>query len=264
MVESSNKTIIVTGASQGLGKSIVEKILNGYNKTNVVLVARNQALLTGFFNGLEESKKSRVLIINGDVTEATTVEETISKTIERFGRIDGMVFNAGVIEPVGHLDEPDYDIQGMKKLFDVNFFSIVLFINRVLTRIGKEEQINIVFVSSGASTRGIDGWLAYGSSKAAVNLLCKQLHDEMYPRVRCVSVAPGVVNTEMQRTIREKFGTVMKAQSHERFLQLHKDGELLDANLVGDVYGRLVVSDDIPASVLGEYIRWNDGRLSTL
>ncbi|KAG0675972.1 hypothetical protein C6P40_002458 [Pichia californica] len=260
--EEHSKTIIVTGASQGLGHCIVRNILNDYSNANVVLIARNHALLTGFYNGLSENDKLRVLIIKGDVTNKDLIISAINQTILKFGKIDGIIFNAGMIEPVGHLNEIDYSIEKMKNLFDLNYFSIVMFINELLIRIDKNQSINFIFVSSGASKRGIDGWLAYGSSKAALNQLCKQIHDEMYPRIKCVSIAPGVVNTDMQREIRENLIGKMESKSHDNFINLYKNGELLDGMVVGKVYSRLIVEGIEPASdICGEYIRWNDSRL---
>lgn len=261
MSKTSGKTIIVTGASRGLGNYIVKNILADYPDANVVMIARNNHQLLDFHNTLSLQDQSRVMVVSANVTNREAMISAIEETLKRFGKIDGIVFNAGMIEPVGHLDEANYDLDGMKKLFDVNFFSIVMFANETLTRI-RGKPINIVFVSSGASTRGIDGWLAYGSSKAAVNSLCKQLHDEMYPTVKCISVAPGVVDTDMQKEIREKFQTQMTAESYKRFVDLHSKGELLDGMVVGKVYGRLVVEGIEPADeVCGEYVRWNDRRL---
>lgn len=265
MPDQYNKTIIVTGASQGLGNCIVKNILADYDSANVVLIARNHVLLTEFYNGLNKNDKQRVLIIKGDVTDKEAMVIAIEQTLTTFGKIDGIVFNAGAIEPVGHLYDEDYDIQGMKKLFDVNYFSIVMFINQVLIRIKKNDEIppiNLIFVSSGASTRGIDGWLAYGSSKAAINLLCKQLHDEMYPKVKCVSIAPGTVDTKMQEKIRENFKDKMEEKSYNRFIKLYQEGELLDGMVVGKVYSRLVVEGIEPSNeISGKYIRWNDERI---
>lgn len=257
-INTMTRTIIITGGSQGLGKCIALNLLQNYSKANVVVVARNQNLLQEFYEELDQDKKSRFLSIVGDVTEESTVDSTLEQTLNKFGSIDGVIFNAGVIEPVGHLDTTDYDIEGMKRLFDINYFSIVLFLNKLLCRVSNE--LNLVFVSSGASTRGIDGWLAYGSSKAAVNQLCKQLHDEMFPRIKCVSIAPGVVNTQMQKVIREELGSSMTAEAHEKFINLHQNGNLLDGMVVGKVYAREVM-EGIESTVLGEYIRWNDRRL---
>ena len=259
------KTIIVTGASRGLGKCIVQNILDDYARAQVVLIARNGDQLQAFYDGLSTEDRQRVLIAPADVTDRGAVVAVLEQTLARFGQIDGVVCNAGVLEPVGHLDEADYDMAGMRRLFEVNFFSVVQLVNETLTRTGRG-TVNLVFVSSGASTRGIDGWLAYGASKAALNALCKQLHDEMYPRVRSMSVAPGVVDTDMQRAIREQLRPQMSAESHRRFVELHSGGELLDGMVVGKVYARLAV-DGPPATaagqaVCGEYVRWNDPRLS--
>lgn len=257
MGQLENKTIIVTGASQGLGKAITDNILFNYLNSEVVLVARNKQLLLDYVANLPEHLKDRVLTVAGDVTNEETIEMMVSDTLQKFGKIDGVVFNAGIIAPVGHLSDPEkYDIGGMKRLFDVNYFSIVVAINRILMHNEKDHPIKFIFVSSGASTRGIDGWLAYGSSKAAVNQLCKQLHDEMYPQVKCISVAPGVVRTSMQTTIRETLKDKMTPESHQRFVQLNERDKLLDPMVVGRVYARLAL-EDIPARVCGEYVRWD-------
>lgn len=266
MVEVNNKVVIVTGATQGLGKCIAENLLKGYVNTKVVVIGRNEELMRIFENELIDSERKRVLFIKGDVRDKSTISKTINKTIEKFGTIDSVVFNAGVIEPVGHLDEPNYDILKMKELFDVNFFSIVSFINELLVKVKdlkkENEPTKLIFVSSGASTRGIDGWLAYGSSKAAVNQLCKQIHDEMYPKVKCLSIAPGVVNTNMQKTIRDKIGNLMNSSSHSKFIELYEKGELLDGQLVGKVYAEAAVHECSDEAVYGEYLRWNDPRLA--
>lgn len=252
------KTVIVTGASQGLGKCIALNILENYTDSNVVIIGRNKTLLQELENTLGESYKDRFLIIVGDVTDSKTVADTISETLLKFGSIDGIVFNAGIIEPIGHLNDGDYDVGKMKELFDVNFFSIVEFLNQVLPDIERRRcKINLIFVSSGASKRGINGWLAYGSSKAAVNLLCKQIHDEMKEWVSCVSVAPGVVDTDMQRRIRDEFKDKMSEDGHDRFVQLFAKGELVDPMVVGKTYCRLAV-EGVPSAVQGEYVRWND------
>lgn len=256
--DNMSRTIIVTGSSQGLGKCIALNLLNRYENANVVIVARNQKLLQQFHDELEAKKQDRCLIVSGDITEQATVDKVITETLKRFGSIDGVVFNAGMIEPVGHLYEENYDMEGMKRLFDVNFFSIVMFLNKLVCEV--KNELNLIFVSSGASTRGIDSWLAYGSSKAALNQLCKQIHDEMYPRVKCVSIAPGVVDTDMQKVIREKLSDKMIPEAHQKFIDLHQNGNLLDGMVVGQTYARQVMEGIEPA-VLGEYIRWNDERL---
>lgn len=258
MNNHNGKTIVVTGASQGLGKCIALNILRNYSDSNVVIIGRNKELLKELKHQLDESYSGRYLIITGDVTDSKTIKDTIAQSFSKFGSIDGIVFNAGIIEPIGHLNEGNYDISKMKQLFDVNFFSIVEFLNLLLPEIEERKcQINVIFVSSGASKRGINGWLGYGTSKAAVNLLCKQIHDEMKEWVNCVSVAPGVVNTDMQRQIRDEFKDQMTQESHDRFMNLFTNNQLLDPMIVGKVYSKLAV-EGVPEDIRGEYVRWNE------
>lgn len=230
--------------------------LTKYPQVSVTAVGRTQSDLAE----LQTSFGDRVLTVCGDITEKSVLQTVIDQSLKQWGSIDGIVFNAGVLAPVNHLYDQHYDIEEAKRLFDVNYFSIVQFTNMVFTRLGinpscDEDKMNVVMVSSGASTRALDSWLAYGSSKAAVNMICAHMHQELYPVVHSVSVAPGVVDTQMQQQIRANRNMI--PESLKRFVDLHKDGKLLDPMDVAKVYCKLVI-EGIPKEVDGKYVRWDD------
>lgn len=87
------------------------------------------------------------------------------------------MLNAGILEPLSHIsdtgssDQPA--LQEWKELFDVNFFSVVQTLQFALPYLRKESKGRVVFVSSGAATKGYVGWGAYSASKAALNSLCQ-------------------------------------------------------------------------------------------
>ncbi|GMM27609.1 sepiapterin reductase family protein [Martiniozyma asiatica (nom. inval.)] len=264
MVPEKCKNIIVTGASRGLGRAIVHLLISTNENVNVTAIARDEAALKDLLNSLTEEQRNRILIEVGDVTDSSTIEKSINNTINKWGSVNGVIFNAGVLAPVGHLYDSDYKVDDMKSLFDVNFFSIVKFTNLLLNTLKLTPGLNdpskcldIVVVSSGASVKAYDGWLAYGASKASVNSFCMHLHEELFPLVRAVAVAPGVVDTDMQSDIRNKFGSNMKSDAIERFTKLHTDNLLLDPFVVGKVYADLVVKG-IPETISGSYVRWNE------
>lgn len=99
----------------------------------------------------------------------------------------------------------------------------------------------ILFTSSGASISGYHGWGAYGASKAALNHLALTLSVEE-PDVTSISVRPGVVDTEMQRDVREKHFETMQETDVAKFHTLHKDGKLLRPDQPGNVMAKLVLN----------------------
>ncbi|VEU21811.1 DEKNAAC102673 [Brettanomyces naardenensis] len=259
---------IVTGSSRGLGQSIAKLIITNSPSSKVVLAARSKQQLETFPNLFPEESRNdvlkRSLIVPGDLNDKDSIEKLIEKTVSKFGRIDSIVFNAGVLEPVDHII--DVDVDQMKKLFDINFFSVIKLLQLAIPHLRESAKergtpSSCIFVSSGASIRTIDGWLGYGASKSALNHLAMDLSIEEAPLIRSISVAPGVVDTEMQRTIREEAGKKMKPDQLKRFTDLYEKGELLPADVPGEVYARLALGG-ISEGLNGRYMRYNSDELS--
>ncbi|KAH3665587.1 hypothetical protein OGAPHI_003774 [Ogataea philodendri] len=244
---------IVTGASRGLGLAICQLILKKDSEAKVVAVARSGDQLSD----LAAKFAPRVLSIAGDVTDSSVVKQTVEKTIAKFGRIDSVVLNAGLLDPVGHIAELNVD--HVRRLYEVNLFSVIDLVAQTLPYV-RETGGNFLFVSSGASIKPVDGWSAYGSSKAALNLFCASVSEEE-PKVRTISLAPGTVDTAMQQDIREKFKSGMKPEAHKRFTDLHKRQELLPPDVPGTLYANLALQG-IPQELSGKYFRYNDDKLT--
>ena len=110
----------------------------------------------------------------------------------------------------------------------------------------------IIFTSSGAAVNAYTGWGAYGASKAALNHLALTLGAEE-PGVTSISIRPGVVDTDMQRDIREVHGPSMKEQDVARFHNLHQEGGLLKPEQPGHVIAKLAL--DAPKELSGRFLR---------
>lgn len=110
----------------------------------------------------------------------------------------------------------------------------------------------IIFTSSGAAMNAYTGWGAYGASKAALNHLALTLGAEE-PGVTTISIRPGVVDTDMQRDIREVHGPSMKEQDVARFNRLHQEGGLLKPEQPGHVIAKLAL--DAPKELTGRFLR---------
>lgn len=121
-----------------------------------------------------------------------------------------------------------------------------------------------VFVSSGAAASGRASWGAYNASKAAMGGVARTLATEE-PNVASWAVQPGVVDTDMQRDIREKGKAHMGEEEHSKFTQLHSTGKLLPAEQPGHVLAALAVmgTRSKPANwgSQGAFVKWDAEEL---
>jgi NAD(P)-dependent dehydrogenase (short-subunit alcohol dehydrogenase family) len=135
----------------------------------------------------------------------------------------------------------DASASAWRASFDTNVFSCVAFIQAALPAL-RESRGRIVVVSSGAAVNAYTGWGAYGAAKAALNhLVCTMEKEEGAKGIVAVAVRPGVVDTEMQRGIREVYGDGMEERDVARFRDLKEQGGLLRPEQPGNVLGRLAV-----------------------
>lgn len=116
----------------------------------------------------------------------------------------------------------------------------------------------IVFVSSGAAVNAYSGWGSYGAAKAALNHVALTLATEE-PDVTSVSIRPGVVDTEMQRELREVHHETMDKKDAEKFASLKRDGGLLRPEQPGNVMARLAL--DAPKELSGRFLKYVSMRL---
>lgn len=114
----------------------------------------------------------------------------------------------------------------------------------------RESKGKIIFTSSGAAVTAYRGWALYGATKAAMNHLALSLGEEE-PEVTTISIRPGMVDTEMQRELREDHATTLEPQMHAKFTTVHKDGKLLKPEQPGHVMAKLVL--DAPNELTGKF-----------
>lgn len=246
---------IITGASAGIGNSIARHILDSSSSTKVLLTARSEAPLKQIS---EKYGEERVSYLIGDIADENLSSALVSKAIEKFGAINSIIANAGVLEPVESVQ--NVTIKQWKKLFDVNYFSVVDLVSKAIPHL-KKTNGNVILVSSGASTKSTYGWAAYGASKAAINHFAICVAAEV-PEIKTVAVAPGVVDTKMQNDIRDIHGKSMTSEALQRFLDLKKNNQLLDPDYVAKIYGNLALNG-ISKELNGQYVRYNDDKLKS-
>ncbi|KAK3114818.1 hypothetical protein LTR53_006471 [Teratosphaeriaceae sp. CCFEE 6253] len=248
---TGSKVIIVTGASRGIGLAIAHYLLKQSHK--VVAVARSEQPL----RDLEKQYDGQVAVVTGDAGDFTLGEKAVRTAIQQFQHLDGLIVNHGVLDPVKRVK--DSSAEEWRKAYDVNFFSAVAMVQAALPELRRSKGC-ILLTSSGAAAGAYPTWGAYGSAKAALNHLGMTLAVEE-KEVTTLSIRPGVVDTEMQREIRENHNTAMDEQDATRFAELKKTGGLLQPEQPGHVMAKLVI--DPPSELSGKFLSWNAEELKT-
>ena len=186
----NDKVVWLTGASSGIGKELAVQLAKA--GARVGLTARRkselEAIATVFPAG-------QVAILPGDVSERHQMIALGRGLTERWGRVDVLIANAGVMSDT--LVE-QFEARHVERAFAVNFFGAVYAIEAVLPYMQLQRSGQIVGVSSVAAFRGLPNLAAYGASKAALSHLLESLRiDLANSGIEVTVVHPGFVHTEM-------------------------------------------------------------------
>jgi NAD(P)-dependent dehydrogenase (short-subunit alcohol dehydrogenase family) len=247
--------VLITGASRGLGAAIA-RILAEMN-TAVVLNARSSDPLHELMAEIE-ANGGTALALPGDVGQLDTCRWLVAETIETFGRLDAVVHNAAVIDPIAPIAEADP--QAWQTAVTVNLLGPVWLTQAALPHL-RRQQGRVISVSSGAAEYGIAGWGAYCATKGALNQFNRVLAEEE-EGITAVAVRPGVVDTVMQDEIRDKGATGMPAAAHNRFVQMHEQGNLLPPEKPGRAIALLALR--APRKWNGRFLSWDDPEIAAL
>lgn len=185
-----NKTILLTGASKGIGRQLALSLAQLGNQLS--LVARNEAELRTLQTECE-AKGVKCLIFAGNVADETFVKNTVATTLSTFGRIDFMVNNAGY-GIFGSVES--YTAEQWSDLYDTNVKGTFLFSKEVLETMKAAQSGHIINVASDVAKRVFDGGALYCSSKFAQDAFSAALRKEVRKHKIKVSVVySGLVDT---------------------------------------------------------------------
>jgi len=198
MGDLAGKVIIVTGASRGIGAAAAAALAKA--GATVVLTARDSRL-TGQMARSIVSAGYAAFAHACDVSDYRAVDALVDDTTDRFGQVDALINNAGVIEPIASIAEGDP--AAWARNIDINLTGTYHAIRAVLPGMIAAGGGTIVNVSSGAAIRPLEGWSAYCSAKAGLHMLTRAVALEAGAQgVRVFGFQPGTTDTDMQVLIR--------------------------------------------------------------
>lgn len=242
-----NKTVLITGASRGIGRETA--ILFAKNNYNVVInYLNNKSLANSLKESLEARYNIKALTIKADISKEEEVQAMVADAIEEFKKIDVLVNNASIAKDnILELKTKEE----FASVININLVGTFLVTKEVSKYMKKERDGVIINVSS---TNAIDSYypysMDYDASKAGVISLTMNFAVELSPYIRVNAVAPGWVNTDMNKEIDINY----KKDLEEKIL-LNRFAEPTEVAKV--IY--FLASDDA-SYINGEVIKIDGGR----
>jgi NAD(P)-dependent dehydrogenase (short-subunit alcohol dehydrogenase family) len=195
MTDLTGKTALITGASRGIGEATAR--LFAQNGANVVLLARSEGDIARIAAEIGDA----ALAIPCDIADYASVQAALEATVARFGALDILIGNAGVIEPISHLATSDP--AGWGQAIDINLKGVYHGMRAAMPVMQAAGGGTIITISSGAAHSPLEGWSHYCASKAGAAMLTACAHKEGAEHgLRVMGLSPGTVATQMQRDIK--------------------------------------------------------------
>jgi NAD(P)-dependent dehydrogenase (short-subunit alcohol dehydrogenase family) len=195
MTDMTGKVVMITGASRGIGEAAARIFAEA--GARVVLLARGRERIAEIAGEIGEA----ALAIPCDISRYWEVETAVRSTVETFGRLDVLIGNAGVLQPIDHLETADPESWG--HVIDVNLKGVFHGVRAAMPVMLAAGGGTILNVSSGAAHAPLEAWSAYCASKAGAAMVTRSAHLEGADRgLRVMGLSPGTVATQMQRDIK--------------------------------------------------------------
>lgn len=199
MDKLKNKVCIITGASGGIGKSVVKKL--AAEGAKLILAARRKEVLEDIKKALPN--KDKVLCVKCDVTKQGDLENLVSETLEKFRKIDVVINGAGVSSQHPFWQQP---IEDVEKIMYTNYYSYVMLSRLVVNQMKDAGGGHIVNITSGSVM--VDppprNFIVYTSLKVALRSFAKGLFWEMRDfGIKVTSIFPGVTRTPLTGKLKD-------------------------------------------------------------
>ncbi len=189
-----NKVVWITGASSGLGEAIAQEFSR--EKSKLVISARRESELERVKKECSQFIPSEnIFVLPLDVAELSNANAEVQKVIQKFGRIDILINNAGVVQRGYVIDTP---VELERKMMEINYFGAVILSKAVLPLMRKQRSGNIVAVSSVMGKMGFPGRSTYSAAKHALHGYFETLRiEEKQNGINVHIICPGYIKTNV-------------------------------------------------------------------
>lgn len=195
MAEMSGKSVLITGASRGIGAAAARAFAAA--GARVALLARNRDAVAALVDEIGPA----AMAVPCDVSRFGEVDGAVRAVVDAFGGLDVLINNAGVVDPIAMMRAADPDDWG--RAIDINVKGVFHGMRAALPVMAAAGGGTVITVSSGAAHNPLEGWSAYCTSKAGAAMLTMCLDKEARGKgIRAMGLSPGTVATDMQREIR--------------------------------------------------------------
>lgn len=196
MQNISDKVVVITGASSGLGEAAARHL--SAQGATVVLGARRTDRIEALANELT-AKNGKALAIATDVTDLSQVKNLVDTAVKTYGRIDVMLNNAGLM-PHSMLEKGK--VEDWDRMIDVNVKGVLYGINAALPHMIAQKSGHFINIASVAAHIVGPGMVVYCATKHAVRVISEGLRQEVKPHnIRTTTISPGAVATELPASI---------------------------------------------------------------
>ncbi len=237
------KHFIITGASKGLGEGLAIELLDENHRLICIARSESQRL-----KQLAAAKNCRLDFILFDLAVTHDIPDMMDSIFEKIDKAHAegiyLVNNAGIIQPVNRVE--DYDPDEAEQHIKINLVA-PMHISAAFIRHTKDMAIQkrIMNISSGAAFNPYYGWSCYCTGKAGLDMfgrcISEEQKDEAHP-VETMGVAPGIIDTGMQTTIRSTDERAFKYK--DKFVEFKESGQLISPAIAGKRLARLLLSDE--------------------
>jgi short-subunit dehydrogenase len=189
----AGKVFLVTGAGSGMGREMTHQIIAKGGKVAALDIHLPQLLET---QQICSGGAANFLALELDITDRVKVQALPEQVIKHFGQIDGIINNAGIIQPFVKVKDLSFD--QVERVMNVNFYGCVNVTKAFLPHLLERPEAHIVNISSMGGFLPVPGQSIYGAAKAAVKLFTEGLYAELKETAVRVSVVfPGAIATNI-------------------------------------------------------------------
>lgn len=237
-----NKVIVVTGGGNGIGRELVLNLLGKGARVAAVDISEAALQETAVLAGHQQDNLSTHVV---DITRQAAVDALPEQVIARHGAVDGIINNAGIIQPFVRVN--NLEMAAIERVMNVNFYGTLYMIKAFLPHLLHRPVAHIANVSSMGGFLPVPGQSVYGASKAAVKLLTEGLHSELQnSNVGVTVIFPGAIGTNISANSGVTFSQPSASAEQSRSfktLEPSKAADIIVNGIEQNSYRVLVGSD---------------------